>query len=351
MVSEVCNFACGHCSRKFTYNPGGIKQGLMSWETAKKAIDYYWEVFSRSQKERADIHFGSDEPLLNWLVVKKCVEYIRCLGDNTAITINTNLSLLTLEMAQFFKRHNVDIISSLDGPRAGNNIVRVLNGGGKTFDSIVEKAELLKDIDYPLTGFITTILDKNWDYVDEKFIIWLVEHGYQSLAIDVDLVNSMEHSPRECVEKLTSLHEFATDCGLICGGAWMNPAKQLINGTADGMPAHCKSIKGKGISVTSDGHVQICSGCGVTLGHIDKMDDVFVENGVFHQLISAKMKTANTRCDGCILEAVCKNQCFMTDVGAGDNPTQRKKEMCFIQKETTKYLLQRHLENEVSSNN
>jgi radical SAM protein with 4Fe4S-binding SPASM domain len=350
MVSETCNFACGHCSRKYTINADQDHQlGLMTWQTAKKAIDWYFHNCQLTGTDVFDIHFGSDEPLLNWHVVKRAVVYIRSIRKDAVISINTNLSLLTREMAEFFRDHDVDVITSLDGLADGNDLVRVFPDGVGTFDTIYKNVQLCADVGHTLSGFITTILDRNWDHVDVRFVDWLAQQKFRSIAIDVDLVNSMSHSPMQCVEKLITIHDAAQDHGMVCGGAWTNPSKLIINGSVDGVPAHCKSIKGKGIAVTSDGYIQPCSGCGVHIGHIDDPQNAFAAGGLFHQLISAKMITADTRCDGCMLEAVCKNQCFMTSSGLGTGDVVRKKEMCYILRETTKHLLQLHLHKEIDT--
>ena len=350
MVSELCNFACGHCSRKYTIDSGAEHQsGLMDLSTAKKAIDWYYDNCQRTGTNVFDIHFGSDEPLLNWPVVRDAVLYIRQLRADAVISINTNLSLLTRDMAKFFREQDVDVITSLDGLARGNDLVRVFPDGDGTFDTIYNKVQLCEEVGYKLNGFITTILDRNWDFVDTDFVDWLAQKQFRSIAIDVDLVNSMTHSPKECVTKLTALYDAALERGMVCGGAWTNPSKLLINGSADGVPAHCKSIKGKGIAVTSDGYIQPCSGCGVRIGHIDDPVQAFVKQGAFHELITSKMVTAGTQCDGCMLEAVCKNQCFMTSSGLGMGDPTRKKEMCHILRETTKHLLRLHLQTEIAT--
>lgn len=351
-VSETCNFGCPHCSRVCAdeLNVHSSEDNkLMSWPLAKKAIDYFWQNFCSPLGIDADIHFGSDEPLLNWAVVRKSVKYIRGINPGAIISINTNLSVLTEEMALFFKEEDIDIISSLDGLAVGNNAVRIFKNGKGTFERIVEKAKLLEGVGYPVGGFITTILDGNWEAVNREYIDWAVEMKLRSIAIDVDLVKTMRFSPRECTEKLLYLYDYMQEKGLICGGSWLNPFKTLLNGSADRMPAYCKCIKGCGISVSPDGSVHLCSGSSSPLGKIDDGLEMFEEGSVYHSLVMRKISTADTACDGCPIESVCKNQCFMTSEYSEETGNGRKEEMCQIYREATEGLLRRQLFKELAS--
>ena len=134
-VAEICNFGCPHCSRASVNLSKRLLKKLpkiMTWEVAKKAIDFYF-TFCFPKNENANIHFGSDEPLLNWNIVKKSIQYIRQINPGATISINTNLSLLTKEIALFFANNKINIITSLDGIQDVNDKVRIYKNGKGTF--------------------------------------------------------------------------------------------------------------------------------------------------------------------------------------------------------------------------
>ena len=93
-ISHDCNLACEYC---FASKGGfGGERCLMSEETARKAIDF---LIERSVGRRnLEVDFFGGEPLMNFDVVKKTVEYARGkeaeYGKNFRFTITTNGLLL-----------------------------------------------------------------------------------------------------------------------------------------------------------------------------------------------------------------------------------------------------------------
>ncbi|MBT2291847.1 4Fe-4S cluster-binding domain-containing protein [Paenibacillus albidus] len=72
-ISHDCNMRCTYC-----YAEGGEyhhTKGMMSVETAKTCIDYWFEHANRSS-ERYDVTFFGGEPLLNQEVLFFAVDYI-----------------------------------------------------------------------------------------------------------------------------------------------------------------------------------------------------------------------------------------------------------------------------------
>ena len=138
MVSESCNFGCQHCLHRCSvekYDTHNNRQ-MMTWSTAKKAIDTYFQIIDRSDHDSINIHFGSPEPLLNWEVVKLASSYIRKAKPKAKIAINTNLSMIDRDKAIFIRDNGIQISTSLDGPKNANDIIRPYHDGSGTFDDI-----------------------------------------------------------------------------------------------------------------------------------------------------------------------------------------------------------------------
>jgi uncharacterized protein len=113
LVSQGCNLRCEYCFE----NPKNWQDELMSFDIAVKAIDLF---FKESKPERKIIFYGG-EPLLNKEVLTKAIslirEYDRKLNCTTVININSNGTLITSEIADFFKENNVNVAVSIDGPK------------------------------------------------------------------------------------------------------------------------------------------------------------------------------------------------------------------------------------------
>ena len=89
-VAHTCNLDCSYCFAAQGKFHG--KRGLMSFETGKRAIDFLIE--HSGYHKNLDIDFFGGEPLMNWEVVKKLVEYGRSVekeaGKNIRFTLTTN---------------------------------------------------------------------------------------------------------------------------------------------------------------------------------------------------------------------------------------------------------------------
>ncbi len=111
----------------------------MSWETARRAVDFGWE---RSHPhERLEINFFGGEPLLRFPLIQQIVAYAkeRAVADPRTLlfSITTNGTILTEEMIQFFATEAIDLCFSLDGPKAIHDRHRVYPDGRGSFEDVV----------------------------------------------------------------------------------------------------------------------------------------------------------------------------------------------------------------------
>lgn len=116
-VTQKCNLRCEYCvySGKFSNRSHGT--AVMNFETAMKGIDFFIE-HSRATNH-IYIGFYGGEPLLEFEMVKQCVDYAlqRSEGKEIKFNLTTNATLLTGEIIEFFENYDFDVVISLDGPR------------------------------------------------------------------------------------------------------------------------------------------------------------------------------------------------------------------------------------------
>lgn len=115
-LTEDCNLRCSYCiydeeTDKFrTWS-----KAHMTFDIACKAIDY---AFAHS-KDKLAITFYGGEPLLQYNLMKECIEYTLKKGQGKKITFGftTNLTLMTREKAEYFSSLDFcSITGSIDGP-------------------------------------------------------------------------------------------------------------------------------------------------------------------------------------------------------------------------------------------
>jgi len=139
-----CNSSCKYCqvSRKELENT----KYDMNKRTAKKTVDL---IFG-SPSPVIKIEFQGGEPPLNFEIIKYIIEYAEVKNmlakKHLEFVVCTNLSLITKEILIYFKKHNVSISTSLDGPKDIHNVNRPLQGTDNTYDIFIEKLELCRKI-------------------------------------------------------------------------------------------------------------------------------------------------------------------------------------------------------------
>jgi len=138
-ITDCCNLSCSYC---FTDSkPSGKKR--MSWETARRALDLILEFPSDS----GTIEFSGGEPLLEFKLLRAMVEYIAeksiRTGKNYRFNLQSNGTLITKEIADFFSTYNIELSLSLDGDEILNNATRRFPSKKGSYKSIIKGMEII----------------------------------------------------------------------------------------------------------------------------------------------------------------------------------------------------------------
>ena len=182
-VAHDCNLACKYCfAGKGEYD--GPK-GLMNFETGKRALDFLVE--KSGTRKNLEVDFFGGEPLLNWEVCKKLVEYGRSIekehGKNFRFTLTTNGVLVNDEVIDFCNREMGNVVLSLDARKETHDRLRTTCNGKGSYDLIVDKfkkfANARNQADYYMRG---TYTHYNTDF--SKDIIHMADLGFKELSIE-----------------------------------------------------------------------------------------------------------------------------------------------------------------------
>lgn len=169
-ATEDCNFRCKYCPN--TINAGTDvrhhTKRKMSIETAKVAIDYYFEqyvkIFKKLSVEKQSLlletlpptlSWYGGEPLLNFEVMEQATEYFKqkpwhIIGvktENLFFSTNSNMSIMNDRILDFLVENKVQLFASLDGPKEENDKCRVFADGSGTFDIIVKNLRKIRERD------------------------------------------------------------------------------------------------------------------------------------------------------------------------------------------------------------
>jgi len=145
--TEQCNLRCEYCIYYDTKYQGTDSLKKMEFETAKKAIIEFLE--NSKVSPRRCISFYGGEPLLNFDLIKACVEFVESqnLLHDMDFTITTNGVLLNKEIADFLYLHRFIVSVSIDGPKEIHNRYRKSPRMNDSFDTIIENINYLISTD------------------------------------------------------------------------------------------------------------------------------------------------------------------------------------------------------------
>ncbi|MBU5488042.1 thioether cross-link-forming SCIFF peptide maturase [Clostridium sp. MSJ-8] len=183
-IIHGCNLRCKYCfADEGEYN--GHK-GVMSVDTAKKAIDY---VIKRSgPRKNIEIDLFGGEPTMIMDTVKEIIQYAR---DNEAkwkknirFTMTTNATLLTDEMMDYMDKEMGNIILSLDGRKEVNDKVRIKVDGSGSYDDILPNIKKMiskrtKGKTYYVRGTFTR---ENTDFYND--VVAMLNEGFREISIE-----------------------------------------------------------------------------------------------------------------------------------------------------------------------
>jgi uncharacterized protein len=180
LLTDGCNLKCRYCFED-TPNAPSFHAKHMTKQVAIAALHSFARLTQKygSSDGKRIIHLYGGEPLLNQKVLRAVVEEVDImkfsgeLPDNTNVVIVTNGTLLTVEMAQFFAKHQVTIGISLDGPKNINNVYRIAkNKHTDAFESVVNAYNIARDagVTVGLSVTLTPEVVQNFDEVLDYFV-------------------------------------------------------------------------------------------------------------------------------------------------------------------------------------
>lgn len=146
--TEKCNLRCRYCaySGKYIYHRKHSKKD-MDTGTMKTAVDFYFSHSSKKDEKNISIYGG--EPLINFGLIKECVDYVK---NKYAVPTNYNMTsngiLLDEDKIKFLVENQFSILISIDGPEEIHNRYRVFKNGKGTFDPLIRNLKAIKSM-YP----------------------------------------------------------------------------------------------------------------------------------------------------------------------------------------------------------
>lgn len=157
-ITEQCNLACKYC-----YMVGKNSNNKMSFDTAKKVVDYVLTDPKLNDVENVIWEFIGGEPFLEIDLINKICEYIKLKttqlnhpwSENYMFSFTTNGLLYSTTKVQDFIKNNfghVSICMSIDGNEIKHDLQRVYPDGSGSYKDVIKNVPLwLKQFPYQAT--------------------------------------------------------------------------------------------------------------------------------------------------------------------------------------------------------
>lgn len=143
VVSLRCEHSCHYCQVSRVSTSRALYD--MSSQTAAKAL----ELVFASPSNHLKIEFQGGEPLLNFEVIRQTVEDAEkraAIEDREVeFVITTNLALITIEILEYCRDHNIWISTSLDGPDFIHNANRP-RPGQNSYELTIAGIEKVREV-------------------------------------------------------------------------------------------------------------------------------------------------------------------------------------------------------------
>lgn len=167
-VTDACNLRCKYCIYGDCYDANrNHGEGIMSWEVAKKAIDYYFSLcknaINKNPQKQPTIGFYGGEPLLNFSLIKKVVSYIqeKYKDYSPNFNITTNGMLLDGQVTSFIVDNDISVTISLDGSKEEHDRNRKMINGKGSFNKVYGHIKKIQE-QYP--AFDKMTISSCYDY-------------------------------------------------------------------------------------------------------------------------------------------------------------------------------------------
>ena len=264
VVTQDCNLRCKYC-----YMTGKQSEHKMTFETAKKAMDYFFAEKSRLfDDDYLILEFIGGEPLLEIELIDKIVDYfkIKIYEENCAwfgryrIGISTNGILYSSEKVQRFIEKNINSLSigiSIDGTKEKHDLQRVYPDGSGSYDDVSKNIRLWKK-QFPFATTKVTIGHDDLPYTFES-IVHLWNLGINEVPANVVFEDVWEEGDDIVFEEqLKRLADYIIDNKLWETHNTTLFSDRLLEKLSKNEMKHNFCGTGKAYTIDSDGNVYPC---------------------------------------------------------------------------------------------
>jgi len=338
VLTDDCNMKCTYCPFSDTHNTQK-NVVCMNPDTAKRGIDFWLSSQERrNELDQLGIIFYGGEPLLNLETFYSCLEYIDQLRKNGKVPdiqlmLDTNGILLTDQIIELLKRHNVKVTIALDSFSISNDKYRKDIDDQGTYDRVITSLNMLQKYGIPvyLSMSITPANIDSLCTLPEN----LRQYGIRGVGINIlrgQIPTNFDNYQTESIKALADF--FAKNSGLEIPE--FQTTRRFDAFKSDSPFLNCGGF-GEHIVIHPDGKI---GNCPWTEDYI--MGDVHepanyndLRENNFYYTRKTSLPFFNDECLECEAISICGGKCIWAD----DQSVGQSKSFCLLSKEMLRMLV------------
>ena len=311
IVTNKCPLGCRYCF--IEENPKStICQSYMTKETAKLALDRFYEEFQESSIPPTIILYGG-EPTMNKELLKFICEYSREKDSSTLLSMITNGVLIDDDLIEMINHYQIGVGVSIDGPKAINDKNRVFKSSDKSvYDAVMKAISKMTEKHCPICLSITVTQDV-LNHRDEV-IQWIKSTGVKNIYWNLFHFTKRTDNWKEFYEEMTDFiieadEELAKE-GIIDGR--MNELLDFSQSETFRFES-CAALGLNQISISPEGDYCICHGDNrnpeYNLGNVKDMTIKEAYNSTNSKAWENKLAAYKEECRQCEAFYICGGGC------------------------------------------
>ncbi len=178
--TPFCNLDCKYC-----YLPDRDSKARITTDIVRAAVSKALR-FNAGHPLPIVWHAGEPTalPIRLYEELFAVIESVRRPEDKIFYAIQTNATLIDAAWCDFFKRHNVRVGVSVDGPKPLNDKYRVTRSGGSSFEKTVAGMRRLTEAGIPF--HVITVLTKESLGMARELFDFYLEHGISRVGFNIE---------------------------------------------------------------------------------------------------------------------------------------------------------------------
>jgi radical SAM protein with 4Fe4S-binding SPASM domain len=324
LVNSGCNLGCSYCVSYYgdDFRRSGAQKADRGSTREAAVLDVVDQYMSRKREfgqHEARINMNGGEILLRWPLIETILRHIsRNYPEfSLSISMNTNATLLTEEIAAVLAKYGAEVHVSVDGYKEAHDATRHYHTGGGSFDRVMAGIENYRRANQDpqnLIGFQGTIEDI--DSFDATKLFEMRALGFSRARLAPNLLKKNAAHGKKAAWWEATLALKSQNESLTFGNSHFERLLTLMD-TVKGFRPHCGGLTGLAtraiiLNVDSMQLSHLCSfSSPASMAVADVRYDIYNPAlwNVSRQYIADRINMLRTACAGCDVLGACQGSC------------------------------------------